>query len=562
MSGLQGIRLGDYELIELIGEGGMAEVYRARQSTAFGREVALKVIRAEFTGDEPFRRRFLREAHAISRLSHPNILPLIEFGEEQGRLYLVMPLVREGTLRDLLSQHNGPLSLEEALPLFVPLCDAVQYAHQEGIIHRDIKPQNILLQRHTHVLLADFGIARDRFDTRLTTTGVGIGSVEYMAPEQAEGRADARSDIYSLGIVLYQLLTGVVPYAGTLPLEVLFKKSNDLVPDPRRRNPHLPAEIVDILQMVLAREPDQRFETAEALGCAVQQVRPSALPAPLPRQAIWLGAPGAGVRDADLATTMRLSDRVPAAKQQENENQQRSSSASTVPAPAASAPTLKPANQAQHRRQGEPPEADTWAARSAQDERWSSQPTWNHRSNTPPGTGVSSQPARGKYALIIAALVAALLLMFAVSSIASGHLGLAWLHPGTANTGAQLLTPTPPVPPQPTQPTGSGSTTFPWPTAAPQQPVNTAPPQPTQPGATPAATPTSGVTQTPTPPSATATAQPTAPATPQPTDTPVPGPTDTPPPQPTATPPPGPATAPTLAPGSIPAPGAQATPTP
>src|SRR5215472_2013362 len=141
---LQGKRLGKYELLECIGQGGMADVYRAKQHTAFDREVALKVMRADFTGDAPFRRRFLREAHAISRLSHPNILPLIEFGEEQGILYLVMPLVREGTLRDLIKQRDGALPLEEAVTLFLQLCSAVHYAHEQGIIHRDIKPQNVL----------------------------------------------------------------------------------------------------------------------------------------------------------------------------------------------------------------------------------------------------------------------------------------------------------------------------------------------------------------------------------------------------------------------------------
>src|SRR5579883_494853 len=129
MAGLEGTRLGDYELIERIGVGGMAEVYRARQQTAFGREVALKVMLPDLDESGEFRARFLREAQAISRLSHPHILPLIEFGDERGLLYLVMPLVREGTLRDLLASHPGPLSIEEARPLFVPLCDAVQYAH-------------------------------------------------------------------------------------------------------------------------------------------------------------------------------------------------------------------------------------------------------------------------------------------------------------------------------------------------------------------------------------------------------------------------------------------------
>src|SRR5579885_2236243 len=225
MADMAGKRLGDYELIERIGGGGMAEVYRARQLTAFGREVALKVIRTDLSASDEFRARFLREAQAISRLSHPNILPLIEFGEERETLYLVMPLVREGTLRDLIRQREGALPLEEAVTLFLQLCSAVQYAHEQGIIHRDIKPQNVLLQQHTHVLLADFGIARDNAETRITREGAGLGTIEYMAPEQAIGQADKRSDIYSLGVVLYQLLTGVVPYSGSTPLQVLLKRT-------------------------------------------------------------------------------------------------------------------------------------------------------------------------------------------------------------------------------------------------------------------------------------------------------------------------------------------------
>jgi serine/threonine protein kinase len=271
MADMAGKRLGDYELIERIGGGGMAEVYRARQLTAFGREVALKVIRTDLSASEEFRARFLREAQAISRLSHPNILPLIEFGEEDETLYLVMPLIREGTLRDLLRSRNGALPLEEGLPLFIQLCNAVQYAHEQGIIHRDIKPQNVLLQQHTHVLLTDFGIARDRSGKQITSIGLGIGTADYMSPEQALGEADIRSDIYSLGIVLYQLLTGLLPYQGTTPLEVIVKHSNDPPPDPRKLNPALPDQIVAVIETVLAKDPNERFQTASALSRAAQQ---------------------------------------------------------------------------------------------------------------------------------------------------------------------------------------------------------------------------------------------------------------------------------------------------
>jgi serine/threonine-protein kinase len=466
--------------------------------------VALKVMRPEYSGDAAFRRRFLREAHAISRLSHPNILPLIEFGEENSVLYLVMPLVREGTLRDLIMQHAGPLSLEEALPLFVPLCDAVQYAHQEGIIHRDIKPQNILMQRRTHVLLADFGIARDRLDTKMTTTGVGIGSVEYMAPEQAEGQANAQSDIYSLGVVLYQLLTGVVPYSGTRPLEVLFRKASDPTPDPRRLNPHLSAEIVDILLIALAKEPYQRFETAEALSYALQQVRSAAV-SPLPYQVNWPPEPAAPAPlISDFATTRRVSRQT-----------------------------------TQVRRRSSPP-LNTWADDTTIPEEHWNQPAAYRR----PPAGKTSGQFKSKYILLAIALA---LLSLGITSIAYGHLGQNWLHSNASEGGAQQLTATPNTNTQPA---------YPWPiNTPPPQPASTTPPQPAE-------TPTTQPTTTATPqPTETPATQPTEIETPQPTETP-PANADTPTPQPTAPQPPQATQAPAAPPGNAPTPGTQTEATP
>jgi serine/threonine protein kinase len=311
MSGLSGKRLGAYELLERLGEGGMAEVYRARQTTAFGREVAIKVIRAELGRESDYRTRFLREAQAIAKLAHPHILPLIEVGEEADTLYLVMPLIREGTLFDALERRQGPLPLEEALPLFIQLCAAVHYAHSQGIIHRDIKPENVLLQHGTHVLLSDFGIARDRAQSQITSVGLVMGSAAYMAPEQVLGQTDARSDIYSLGVVLYTIVTGTLPYTGASMLEMIARHSNAPIPDPRAINPLVTPALSAIIQKAMAKNPQERFPSANAFGQAVQQIAagfPAASPAS-PAQ----GFPGSSALQQPSATTQAPAPGAPSA---------------------------------------------------------------------------------------------------------------------------------------------------------------------------------------------------------------------------------------------------------
>jgi serine/threonine protein kinase len=493
MAGLEGTRLGAYELIERIGGGGMAEVYRARQFTAFGREVAIKVIRAGYSEDASFRERFLREAQAISKLSHPNILPLIEFGEENGTLYLVMPLAREGTLRDLLKQRNGPLALEEAIPLFTQLCDAVQYAHEEGIIHRDIKPQNVLLQRRTHVLLADFGIARDTAETQMTTTGAGLGTVEYMAPEQAIGQADKRSDIYSLGVVLYQLLTGTVPYSGSTPFQVLMKHTNDALPDPRLLNPSLPSEIVQVLQGALAKDPQRRFQSAQALARAVQQMRPDAAPGTPQR-------PGAGQPPISITRPPQSS-----ITKQTTWHGQDFRDMPVEPLPQAFPSGPAPVGPGgitggPFGGQGAPPPRG-WANVPSGGADYD-QPTWNTaggrtamggglqqrgRTGPPPyagGGGFPPQPTprRGRRPLI-AALIAALVLIVIISSVAIAY-GLFGSSPNSQTGQQAIATATPTL--QPTDTPTATATPSPTPTDTPT------------PTPTPSPTPTPTFTPTPT----------------------------------------------------------------
>src|SRR5947208_13102132 len=214
-------RFGNYDLVRRIEVGGMGEVYLARQRTAFGRQVAVKIIRSDLMHDVTTRKRFLREAEVSAHLKHEHILPLFEFGEDQGRLFLVTPYIEGGTLARRL--QSGPLSLDEVRQLFVPLVQAIAYIHRRGVIHRDLKPTNILLDEQDgqiYVRLIDFGIASlqgGAASAPLTTAGNEVGTVAYMAPERLSGVAEPSNDIFSLGVILYQMLTGNFPMSQQAP---------------------------------------------------------------------------------------------------------------------------------------------------------------------------------------------------------------------------------------------------------------------------------------------------------------------------------------------------------
>ena len=211
MVNLIGQSLGRYHIVEQLGEGGMASVFKA-YDTSLERFVAVKVIRTDKGQDAAFLLRFQREAKALARLDHPYILKVLDYGEQGGMPFLVMPFVPGGTLKD---QMGRPLPAARAAALLAPIARALEYAHKQSIIHRDIKPANILIGPSGAPLLSDFGIAKmldqEEGSTQLTSTGVGIGTPDYMAPEQWMGQADPRTDVYSLGVVFYEMVTGRKP---------------------------------------------------------------------------------------------------------------------------------------------------------------------------------------------------------------------------------------------------------------------------------------------------------------------------------------------------------------
>ncbi len=252
---------GRYELLERVGGGGMALVYKARD-TLLNRHVAVKVLRQQYVHDEEFIRRFRREAQSAASLSHPNVVSIYDVGQEGETHFIVMEYVEGSNLNDII-KAQAPLQTAEAVHIATQISDALEHAHANGIIHRDIKPHNILIGKNGRVKVTDFGIARAITTSTITQTGSVIGSVHYFSPEHAKGvSAGEQSDLYSLGIVLYQMLTARLPFIGESPISVALKHLQEPVEDPRVVNPMIPQSVENVILKSLRKRPEERYVSA------------------------------------------------------------------------------------------------------------------------------------------------------------------------------------------------------------------------------------------------------------------------------------------------------------
>jgi tRNA A-37 threonylcarbamoyl transferase component Bud32 len=331
---LEGRNLGKYRVLEPLGRGGMARVYRAYHPQ-LDRYVAIKVLRSDLVEEGEFLARFRREAQAVAALRHPNIVQVFDFDLQDGVYYMVMELLEGDTLQTRLNDYRARgerMPLGEVMRVLLDALDGLAYAHSEGMIHRDVKPANILLTRRGQAVLTDFGIAQIVGGTRYTVSGALMGTLAYMSPEQGlEGQCDARSDIYSLGIVFFEMLTGEPPFDAETPLAILMKHVNDPLPLPRQIEPAIPEPVERIVLKALSKRREARYQSAEEMAEALRQGAREAgirLPArvslplsfttaeaPSESVAVLSGTARKRVQDVEFATEdteMRLGERLAA----------------------------------------------------------------------------------------------------------------------------------------------------------------------------------------------------------------------------------------------------------
>lgn len=262
---MKGQKINDrYQIIRLIGEGGMANVYLAHD-TILDRDVAVKILRGDLAGDEKFVKKFQREAISASSLNHPNIVELYDVGEDNGQYFIVMEYVDGKTLKSLVKKR-GALTLPEVIDIMLQLTSAIAHAHDSYIIHRDIKPQNVLILDNGMVKITDFGIATALNNHELTETNSVMGSVHYLPPEQANGNgATVKSDIYSLGILMFELLTGKVPFKGDNAVEIAIKQMKTPIPSVRKYDEDIPQSVENVILRSCAKNPKNRYDSAREM---------------------------------------------------------------------------------------------------------------------------------------------------------------------------------------------------------------------------------------------------------------------------------------------------------
>ncbi|HUG52590.1 MAG TPA: serine/threonine-protein kinase [Vicinamibacteria bacterium] len=265
---------GRYEILGKLGEGAMGVVYRARDA-AIGRVVALKMLSAELGAEDELHHRFRREAEAIGRLSHPNIVTVYDLGQSEGQLYMAMELLEGDDLRSII-ERRMEIPLPDRVRILVQICDGLAYAHSRGVVHRDIKPANILVTSNGRVKILDFGLARVATRATITRKGMILGTPDYMAPEQAMGKlVDRRSDVFSSGSVFYEFLTGEKPFKGKTLHAVLFQIIQE-EPDPLLTlNPELPTRLAWLVHRMLVKDPEKRYPTMDEVGRDLQEMHVS-----------------------------------------------------------------------------------------------------------------------------------------------------------------------------------------------------------------------------------------------------------------------------------------------